>query len=323
VATTSCGAGGDDEARDLRDVRAAVAELQAAFSKRDLASLCARMSRRAQRQAGRMAHGTPGPCAGDLREALRAIGGNWTATRPGRVEAIRVRGDRAAVTLARTSGTLSVPLVHEGGAWRLDSFFGTPEPVALRAAASTRRRPFPPVARGGAVEVLDGTGYPCFDPFVEDFPAIAGDCGFDVPKGRVTVTVATALGDFEFGECELTQRVVAGGDGRTWTTQFLFTWPVNNGCADIRPCSDDAGERLPWKGRLEQAGPGVLVHRVDACLETCVGFYTGRLVTRLTRTAGRWRLTGERIAVGASGLRIDARSPLPAGGLRAVRPGRS
>lgn len=287
---------------DARAATSAVRELQRAFAKRDLAAICSGMTANAKLEAGRVAHGRPGACDQDLREAFKVIeqGGGIDKGSSRRIAATRVDGDRAAVILVGRHGRTAVPLAWHEGRWLLDSFFGTPRADAKRIAAAARRRPFP-TAVATPVTLRDDTDQRCFDPFV-DLPIVTGDCGYTAADTRVTISIATVFGEFRFGVCKVSVQVATAADGRSWTS-VAVTSPVNNGCADIRPCSV-AGNTLPWKSRIARKRDRSLVHRIDACFDTCIGAYVGPLTLSISGKRDSGRMIAVHSRVGASGLGI-------------------
>jgi hypothetical protein len=306
---TSCAEDDREASAEEREAVAAARSLQRAFASRDLEALCANMTATAKQQAGRLAHGIPSHCERDLRRAFGIVRpkGGWASTQGGDATAT-VEGKRATVTFAGADRpALDVGLAREGGRWRLDSFFGTPPQVAQAYSAATRGASVP--TEGAAVTAGDGSGTPCSDFAEDDFPAITGTCSFVATTKRMTVDISTVLGDFEFGDCTVTYRVHLAADGTTWTEGTLFESPTskNNGCTDIRPCMNDANEPMPWKGSIRSEGNGAFVHHMNACLDTCVGSYTGALALKMRRVDGRWRTDAVGAGVGTSGLLLDGR----------------
>lgn len=317
----AAGCGDDDApASDAAERRAAargLAALQRSFAAGDRQRLCAQMGTTAVRQAGVVAHGQVDECPRDLSEAFDVIaaGGGFRGVRDSVVVATEVDGERARTTLDLDDhGEVGVPLVRESGTWRLATFFGTPPREAERAAASAATAPFPPAAR--RVAVADGTGSPCFPLFDDDYPDVSGGCALGA-AGRVTLTIGTAFGHFEFGRCELSYRVLIDDSGRSWTDSVDLSGPdnVNNGCTDVDACENADGDPLPWRGRVSATPDGRVVHRMNACLDTCIGFYAGPLTIGISKDRG-WRALAERAAVGDSGLRFDGRLALLPRGLR-------
>ncbi|HEX2161339.1 MAG TPA: DUF4430 domain-containing protein [Thermoleophilaceae bacterium] len=300
--------------------RTTVTELARAFARGNLRALCARISESAKRQAGLMAHGKVESCPRDLRQAFAIVDPDSTLRFAGRrsIGKVSAAGGRATVTLEVAGRPhVDVALVESDGRWLLDSFFGTPQELAERSAAAVREAAFPS-GPGRPARVADAGGVACFPFFADQFPEIDGGCELQVSGRRVAVTVATPFGDFDFGDCEFGYTALADDRGRTWITDVSFTSRVNNGCADLRECRA-GGEEAPWRGAIRAVGDDRLVHRIDACLDTCVGFYTGELIVRLTRRRGRWTAAVARSAggtVGLSGFGLDGRLDVESDRLR-------
>lgn len=328
VAVLGIAAGGCDgnessrsgQAADRHDVSEAVGAVQRAFRAGDRHALCARMDATARRQAGSVAHGSQDECPEDLGEAFDVIdaGGGIRARRHAQPVAATVMGDEGTATVAvEGHGSVDVPLTRGGSGWRLASFFGTPPREAEAAMARDRPAPFPPAR--GAVTVTERGG-PCLPLFAEGYPQIAGGCELHASTRRLRLTIGTVFGSFRFGHCELGYRVLVDRKGRAWTDSVELRGPkgVNNGCSDVRGCENSASEPLPWEGRISMTGDGDVVHRMNVCLDTCIGFYLGPLTVEMSRRPGRgWRADATRAAVGATGLRFDGAIEVgTAGGLR-------
>jgi hypothetical protein len=309
LGVAACGGADDGDADrpspEERAVAGDVRALQRAFAEGDLAGVCEQMTRAAQVQAGLIAHGKPEQCVPDLREAFGVLreGGGVKDTSATKVVGARVNGNRAIATVRLGDWTHDVPLSRQGGRWKLNSFFGTPEEDARRVAETVRGQSFP-AANDTAVEGLDGDGGRCFD-FTEDtYPEIEADCQFRAEGTRVGVSILTAFGRFKFADCIVRYTALVDGQGRTWTTEMSFDWEINNGCADVNQCVGDGGS-IPWRGRIRSDGEGAFVHEMNVCMRTCVGFYTGTLEMRLERSGERWRTEAVDSSVGASGFRLD------------------
>ena len=322
------GCGQDDQAAsgergEQKAVAQALHALQRAFRAGDRQQVCARMSRTARRQAGLVAHGHVDGCVEDLAEALETIDpdGGLRPPRSGPVE-VAVAGTRATATLARDGrGSVAVPFERAGaGGWKLATFFGTPPPQGRAAAAAGRRAPYPPARR--PVTVGEAPNAPCLPLFAEDYPLIAGGCELDALAPRIKLTIGTAFGRFEFGECQLSYRLLVDENGRAWTNSVELSGAgnVNNGCADVQPCELEQGSVLPWRGRVSATQAGRFVHRMDVCLDTCIGFYAGTLSMTLARDERGWRAVASHAGVGASGLTLDGTARLRTAGLHISQP---
>jgi hypothetical protein len=176
----------------------------------------------------------------------------------------------------------------------------------------------PALAAGGAVAVADGTGAPCWPLLADRYPHVAGGCVVGAGARRVRLTIGTAFGGFTFGTCELAYRVLVDRKGHTWTDSVVFRGPrnVNNGCSDVGACEDAANDPLPWRGRVSVVRDGRFVHRMDVCLDTCIGRYVGPLEVTLSRHGRGWRATAANVGIGRSGLRLDGRLALGGQGLQ-------
>jgi hypothetical protein len=298
-------------ASDAAAARSAVRALQRAFEARDPAALCELMTANARRQAGSMAHGKPGACVDDVRDALGAIGrgGGWGDAGPPAIDSARVLSDTAAVVTVTAGGgwRAAVPLAREDGRWMLDSFFGTPAKRAGTFAAEIERARFPAIA-GTPIAVRNRDGSRCYPLTPESFPRVGGGCSFEVRADGVDFPVLSPFGDFRFRGCDVDYTVRSDPAGRTWTTSLnVFDGrPGGSGCSDVEPCRDAAGEELPWRGRL-RLSDGALIHRTAVCLDTCVGMFVGELTQRIARTDGRLRATASPRGVAASGFRFPDR----------------
>lgn len=308
------GACADDEGPsvDAAEQHGAVADtvraLQQAVQDGDRRRLCEHMDATARRQAGLVAHGQQDGCVQDLREAFEVIdsGGGLRAVARSRLVEVSATDEEATATLAlHGHGRVDVPLTRNGSGWRLGSFFGTPPTEAEDAAAAGRARPV--LGEGRAVDLAGGAASRCFPLFAGDYPELVGGCQLNASASRIRLTIGTAFGHFEFGKCDLAYRVLTDGKGRAWTDSLKLTGPgrVNNGCSDVRECEDAERRPLPWKGRLSMTSDGSYLHRMNACFDTCIGFYAGPLTIRLSRSGRGWRADAVSAGVGNSGLRFD------------------
>lgn len=280
----------------------AINDVQRAFTTKDVAGICSRMSTTAKRQAGQMSHGGIDTCEWDVREALLVLRpAEWRE--PSRIHHVTVDGEKAtAVITMEGQGQLDIPLRKQGGRWRIDSFFGTPPSDAHKYRAETRTAEIAE-SGGNAVVATGEHGSPCSTIEASSFPEVDGGCEVEVSVENATVDVATVFGSFEFGQCSVDYDVLVDGDGNTRTTRFRFNAKTLNGCADMGICRNASYDALPWPGRIEEDDNGGFVHRMRACLDTCVGYYVGELVMRFepTRSGLRVRPTS---GIGSSGLRF-------------------
>jgi hypothetical protein len=286
-----------------------VHRLQDRFEAEDVEGICALMARRAQTQAGKVAHATPTTCAKDVRKVLGMIdkGGGWLDADKPRVAAVREGADPTA-TLAVGDWRGEVPFVREDGEWRLAGFFGADPKRFERFERGYPRRPFPP--ERGAVKVTREDGAPCGPTSDAKYPRITGGCVVRVTAKSVPVHMITPFGGFKFSDCSVDYRVYVDSEGRTWTDEWEVEGTSESGCSDINPCiriypDGVRVDRLPWKGRIVPNGDGGFTHRMDMCVRTCVGNFVGDLVLDLESgdASAGWRV--EQTDDGESGFLLD------------------
>jgi hypothetical protein len=287
---------------DRRAVTVAAERLQRAFAAGDVHELCARMTRSAAKQAGEVVHGTPEACEPDMRRAFKVLGmATWVDAGRLSLHDVDVDGDNATVSMARGSQRIDVPLVRDGERWKLDSFFGT-------SPAKVDNKPSPLSAAGDGVAATRASGdarKKCGD-FFGPYPTVLGGCELYLWSSGVEISILTPFGGFRFARCQVSFRLLIDGDGRTWTREITIEGGPDDGCGDVEPCEKD-DDPLPWKGRISAGSGGVLVHRVDVCLDTCIGYYEGELVTRLARRNPGWRVVAADASVGQSGFTLRGR----------------
>lgn len=300
LALSTAGCGGDGQASD--DPATAVHALQSAFASRNLGAICRRMTPAAHKEVGSVAHGVPTTCRADLQRAFGVIerGGPW-GRKPAIVR-IDEDGDRATVVLTNRDGWRGeVPMVEQGGVWKLAAFFGAGQAAADAFYAAAADSPFPAASDGRPVEFVDGDGRPCGELSKARALRPLGSCALSVPEQTLPLRMLTPFGAFKFGDCSLEYRLHVDGQGRTWTNEWNIDGSSQTGCADVEECFDQ--EKLPWKGRLVDDGRGGFLHRVHACVRTCIGMFVGDIVTRLVRHGRGWRI--EPSGRDATGLRFD------------------
>lgn len=161
---------------------------------------------------------------------------------------------------------------------------------------------------GESVKVLavDGeTRHPCPDIAA---PSSAGrrGCVLNATSGGVTFAVLTAVGEFRFGRCEMYFTTRVDGSGKTLTEDVGVLG--ESPCPDVKPCFPghfrDRRDRPPWSGRIWARAGGAFEHVVDACFDTCLGRFEGRLRIELQNRGGIWRARTDVGAVGTSGWRV-------------------
>lgn len=300
---SAAGCSEQDEARDIaHPVAAAVAQLRDAFADEDVAAICGRMTKPAQKQAGEVAHGDATTCERDLRRAFKIVedGDGWSEEKPV-VRRVEVRGDWATAKLKHGAWIADVPLSRERGIWKLAGFFGADPAKFERMTNAWRGRPYPP-ATGKPLEAVDAGGNPCPDLSDERYPMLSGGCSFKVSTESAPIRMLTPFGDFKFSDCSVEYRVLVDRSGRTASDQWDFENDEQPGCSDIRPCVGGQNY-LPWKGRLASDGDGGYLHRMDMCLRTCIGQFAGNFTMRLVRDDDGWRV--EPTYQGDTGFKID------------------
>jgi hypothetical protein len=309
----------DDSAEREREAATAVEQLRSAFLEDDVAQICASLTTRAKEQAGRAAHGPPTTCERDVARtfALAQRTGGWRQAAGTRVTDVALEDDdRAHVRLALGRAIkVDVPLRRVGGRWLLDGFLGFPE-EQLDPGRS-------PLTSGKPVSVAAGVGDAagrCFGFYKPSLPDVVGGCEIDVVDPHARIAIHTAFGSILFAECRLGYTVSVDGRGRTWTSELYVESDLDNGCGDVEACESAPGKPLPWQGRIYAARDGTFRHHVDACLETCIGFFEGELVTTLVRGSRGWRLEADDATAGTSGfaLRSDGRATAPGLEVRAA-----
>lgn len=286
-------------------VTEAVDRLQRAFAERDYADFCRSVTPRAARDAGLAAHGKATTCERDVRRLFNLIrkGSGWRHVNAPRVINVDVQGTTAtAIVALDRRWRAQIALANRSGRWRLDGLFGTPSGGVLRRAEQTVDNAF---RRGSSpyLKVEDGSGKPCPDVSESDY-RIRGGCQAEV-KGRIApITMLTPFGDFEFARCAISYRVRVDAAGRTWTEQFEVAGDAKSvACGDVGSCFE--GDRtVPWPGRISPDGNGGFIHRMDACISTCVGHFVGKLNMRLLRDGDRWKAVPIH-GGGSTGFRLD------------------
>ena len=127
---------------------------------------------------------------------------------------------------------------------------------------------------------------------------------FITSEGKMRFKVRTLAGDMNFARCLYNFNLQIDGRGRTKVDTMITGG--KSPCNDIRPCRDKKRTRwLTWSGQIERTSDGRLIHRADACIDTCLGQFKGTLVMRLSRRGERWRATVDEAPVGMSGLVIE------------------
>lgn len=141
--------------------------------------------------------------------------------------------------------------------------------------------------------------------------AARGGCVLKMGSQGIDVSVLTAVGEMPFASCLFFYTVHVDAGGRTLVSGVEMFG--DSPCSDAVPCfprsffTDGIQDTAPaWDGRLTPDGQGGFLHRVDACLDTCMGRFEGEVVLRLERDArGRWRSLAGEATVGRSGWTFD------------------
>jgi hypothetical protein len=119
-----------------------------------------------------------------------------------------------------------------------------------------------------------------------------------------------------FAECDFRLDLHVDADGRGWIPTMGIDG--RNPCFDAPPCFSTDERALPWRASIDRRG-GATELRVDACLDTCIGRFEGRLDLDLVRHGDAWRARADQAMVGTSGWRFDGAIEAPGAGV-AVRP---
>jgi hypothetical protein len=136
-----------------------------------------------------------------------------------------------------------------------------------------------------------------------------GGCVVETRAERVRLTVLSSLGGMQFATCGVGMTLHFGPRGRVAVADVTIT-SLKGPCADAVACLGRTGpdgelNRLPWIGEIHGDGDGDLRLAVDACLDTCIGRFEGRLTWSLVRAERTWRLRADRAPIGESGFVWD------------------
>ncbi|MEX1141483.1 MAG: hypothetical protein WD993_08590 [Thermoleophilaceae bacterium] len=136
----------------------------------------------------------------------------------------------------------------------------------------------------------------------DDRGTVTGGCVLKASGGSVELTVNGLLGRIPFARCEMSYTMHVDGRGRTVLTDVGFTG--FSPCNDAIRCFDDDRVHV-FRGRIARDADGRLRHVIDACFDTCMGRFEGRMETTLTRDDRRWRERADRTLAGSSGWELD------------------
>jgi hypothetical protein len=301
-----------------------IKKLRRAFLADDIPGICKYMTSSAKRSAGIAVHSQPTTCERDVRKLFKTIekGGGFEHEGGPRVTGMTLDpGGRARVLMALGQQLIEAPMAKTGGEWKLDSFFGTRTADATRFVKQVRQRPFPAAVPADAlgdttVKVRDAAGKPCPELSDKQFPQLSGGCEIHAASDQpLDLSVLTLFGRFPFDPCTISYRVLADRQGRTWTDTFDATGdPKKTACGDVNACFTKSGTPLPWKGRLRSDGEGGFIHRMNMCLNTCVGTFTGDLVMTMKPDGKGWR-TEPSNGGGPTGFRFEGPMSIRANGI--------
>jgi hypothetical protein len=302
---------------DPRDPRATVEEAQAAFAEKDGERLCALLSKRAARVMGHAAHAKPTTCERDIRRYLKWMRphGPKQGTAPPRIARVAVGDDRAAATVRQPNGAVvSVPLVEEGGEWKVDGLFeaslsriqvrGDDSPAEDRLTPVDPPVPAPVAGDALRIAAAGGGSGRCRPVRTADFPRLAGGCAIDVEAADgLDISVLSAFGVMPFSRCGVSFVIRTAGTGDAWIEDLSVTG--GSPCFDALPCLDREREKIPWRGRLRQRDGQLELSVADACIDTCLGRFVGPWTVALSETRRGWRVRADEAMVGATGWRFD------------------
>jgi hypothetical protein len=303
-------------------VTRALKRIRKAFVANDIEGLCDLMTEPAQLSAGRSVHGTPTTCPRDVKRLFGAIakGDGWQHKGLPRVTGMTLDGNEATALVALGQQLAEIPFAKVGGRWKLNGFFGSPTSHAERFVAEIRNAPWPPARPADAlgdtrVKVRDAAGGPCPKLSYGAFPQGAGGCEIHAAsEAPIELSVLTGMGDFTLEKCLISYRVLADRAGRTWTDTFAASGAPKSACGDVDACFTKKGTLMPWKGRLRSDGEGGFIHRMNMCLNTCVGSFTGDLVMHMQPEGKGWR-TEPVNGGGQSGFRFEGPLTIVANGV--------
>jgi hypothetical protein len=279
-------------------VTTSIKKLRRAFLSDDIPGICRLMTASAKLSAGLAVHSKPTTCTRDVRKFFKTIekGNGWEHEGEPRVTGMSFKPGKATALMSLGQGLIEVPMAKVGGEWKLDGFFGTSREQATTFAANVRKRPFPAAVPANAladtsVKVRDAAGGPCPELSEKSFPQISGGCEVHAAgRAPLQLSVLTPFGAFDFEKCTISYRVLADRAGRTWTDTFDATGDPDGACGDVNACySKKTQALLPWKGRLRSDGEGGFFHRMNACVNTCVGSFTGDMLMHMRPEGKGWR----------------------------------
>jgi hypothetical protein len=131
---------------------------------------------------------------------------------------------------------------------------------------------------------------------------VTGGCVAHSRGGSVALTVDMLGGRLPFARCQARYTLYVDGRGRTVLAEVAFAGP--SPCNDATSCFSDEGVRFA-RGRILRGPGGELHHVVDACFDTCIGRFAGRMETTIVRDGRTWRELADHALAGASGWELD------------------
>ena len=132
---------------------------------------------------------------------------------------------------------------------------------------------------------------------------IVGGC---VAEARMAATfrIVTPFGVVPFADCTFSFDAHIAGNGSV--ALYGIAAGGASPCGDIRSCRlDTDSDRQPWLGEIVAEGSDRLQLRLDACMDTCAGWFEGPIELSLLRSGGGWRLRAGAAQLGYSGLELD------------------
>lgn len=129
-----------------------------------------------------------------------------------------------------------------------------------------------------------------------------GGCVMRARRGSVALIVNTLGGRLPFARCEMRYTLHVDGSGRTVLAgvSFLGVSP----CNDATNCFSSERVHFP-RGRILRGPDGELRHVVDACFDTCIGRFAGRMESTLVRDGRAWRELADHALAATSGWELD------------------
>lgn len=132
---------------------------------------------------------------------------------------------------------------------------------------------------------------------------MTGGCVVKVDSA-IRASLVSPFGDLPFGTCRIRFIARTSPEGEVVFDRIRILG--DSPCGDIRACEPaTAIEKQPWVGTIVVADSGDYRVRMDACLDTCAGWFEDQLELRLIRHFGGWKLAMDRATLGDTGLSLD------------------